>query len=86
MYVVARGGTFAVTAGRLYRAAAASRPLDARHRFRRGGERFLGTPYLWGGKSAVRHRLLGLVQVSLTSAGTGCPRDSDMQCEGSGGT
>ena len=42
-------------------------------------ERFLGVPYLWGGKTALGLDCSGLVQVALTAAGMACPRDSDMQ-------
>jgi cell wall-associated NlpC family hydrolase len=42
-------------------------------------ERFLGVPYLWGGKTALGLDCSGLVQVALQACGIACPRDSDMQ-------
>jgi hypothetical protein len=42
-------------------------------------ERFVGTPYLWGGKSSVGIDCSGLVQVALSACGIAGPRDSDMQ-------
>jgi cell wall-associated NlpC family hydrolase len=47
-------------------------------------ERFVGTPYLWGGKSSLGIDCSGLLQVALNAAGIGCPRDSDMQQDGLG--
>lgn len=42
-------------------------------------ERFLGAPYLWGGRSAAGLDCSGLVQVARQAGGAPCPRDSDMQ-------
>ncbi len=42
-------------------------------------ERFLGVPYLWGGKTALGLDCSGLVQIALAACGVACPRDSDMQ-------
>jgi hypothetical protein len=42
-------------------------------------ERFLGTPYLWGGKSSLGIDCSGLVQLALTACGIACPRDTDQQ-------
>jgi cell wall-associated NlpC family hydrolase len=42
-------------------------------------ERFLHTPYLWGGKTSIGIDCSGLSQTSLLAAGILAPRDSDMQ-------
>jgi cell wall-associated NlpC family hydrolase len=42
-------------------------------------ERFVGAPYLWGGKTAFGLDCSGLVQIALSACGLPCPRDSDMQ-------
>lgn len=48
-------------------------------------ERFVGTPYLWGGRSSLGIDCSGLVQTALAACGIAAPRDSDMQ-EGALGT
>ncbi|RBI85527.1 NLP/P60 hydrolase [Rhodosalinus halophilus] len=42
-------------------------------------ERFMGTPYLWGGNSAFGIDCSGLVQAALLACGIACPGDTDMQ-------
>jgi len=42
-------------------------------------ERFLHTPYLWGGKTGLGLDCSALVQLALHACGILCPRDSDMQ-------
>jgi cell wall-associated NlpC family hydrolase len=42
-------------------------------------ERFVGIPYLWGGRSAWGLDCSALVQLALAAVGTTAPRDSDMQ-------
>jgi cell wall-associated NlpC family hydrolase len=41
--------------------------------------RFLGVPYLWGGRSSDGLDCSGLVQQALYACGRACPRDSDLQ-------
>ncbi|UYV37074.1 NlpC/P60 family protein [Rhodobacteraceae bacterium D3-12] len=42
-------------------------------------ERFLGTPYVWGGDSALGIDCSGLVQAACRACGVACPGDSDLQ-------
>lgn len=42
-------------------------------------ERFLGAPYLWGGRESLGLDCSGLVQQALFACGQACPRDTDQQ-------
>lgn len=55
-------------------------PLDRRESdFVATARRFLGSPYLWGGRSSLGLDCSALVQLALDAAGIACPRDSDQQ-------
>jgi hypothetical protein len=41
-------------------------------------ERFLGAPYVWGGKTAAGLDCSGLIQTALQAIGMAAPRDTDM--------
>jgi cell wall-associated NlpC family hydrolase len=71
---------FAVTASGGYVPARHLAARDSAERdFVAVAERFLGAPYLWGGKTSLGVDCSGLLQVALTACGVPCPRDSDMQ-------
>jgi cell wall-associated NlpC family hydrolase len=42
-------------------------------------ERFVGAPYLWGGRESLGLDCSGLVQQVLFACGRACPRDTDQQ-------
>jgi cell wall-associated NlpC family hydrolase len=44
-------------------------------------EAFVGTPYLWGGRTSIGTDCSGLVQLALEAAGRASPRDADMQAQ-----
>jgi hypothetical protein len=43
--------------------------------------RFVGTPYVWGGRTSLGLDCSALIQIALWLAGRDCPRDSDLQAD-----
>lgn len=78
--VARREGEFAVTESGGFIPVRHLVPIDFKEPdFVAVAERFVGTPYLWGGKSSLGLDCSALVQITLQAAGYACPRDSDMQ-------
>jgi len=79
--VVARmDGPFAMTASGGHVPVLHLAPMEAMETdFVAVAERFLGIPYLWGGKTSLGVDCSGLVQLALAACGIPCPRDTDMQ-------
>jgi cell wall-associated NlpC family hydrolase len=70
----------AITASDGYVPAAHLAPIGHNERdFVTVAQRFVGTPYLWGGKTALGLDCSGLVQIALSACGRPCPRDTDVQ-------
>ena len=72
-------GDFAISADGAHYFARHLMPIDAcEPDFVAVAERFLETPYLWGGRTSEGIDCSGLVQTALRAAGAPAPRDSDM--------
>ncbi len=52
---------------------------DSRRDLAGVAERFVGAPYLWGGRDIAGLDCSGLVQQALYACGQACPRDADQQ-------
>jgi cell wall-associated NlpC family hydrolase len=75
-------GKFLALAGGGYVFAGHAAPIGkAEPDFVAVAEAFLGTPYLWGGRTSIGLDCSGLVQLALEAAGRATPRDADMQAE-----
>jgi cell wall-associated NlpC family hydrolase len=78
--ITAQAGDFALAADGSHIHAAHLAPLAAMSAdFVAVAERFLETPYLWGGRTSQGVDCSGLAQTALAEAGIQAPRDSDMQ-------
>jgi len=73
-------GDFAVTADGAHFYARHLAPLETvEPDFVAVAERFVGAPYLWGGRTSEGIDCSGLAQTALRAAGIDAPRDSDLQ-------
>ena len=78
--VVGHDGAYARLAGGGWLATVALAPLDAvAPDVTATALRFVGVPYLWGGRTSLGLDCSGLVQIVLAEAGIAAPRDSHMQ-------
>ncbi len=73
-FLALEGGGFVV-------ASHAARVGTAKPDFVAVAEAFVGTPYLWGGRTSIGIDCSGLVQLALEAAGQASPRDADMQAQ-----
>jgi cell wall-associated NlpC family hydrolase len=71
-FLMLKGGGFVVTRHVVERSRRATDFVEL-------AERFIGTPYLWGGRTRLGIDCSGLVQITLEAAGFSAPRDTDMQ-------
>lgn len=74
-----RDGRFVKSAGGWFVSEHLASAGDAEPDFVAVAERFVGTPYLWGGRQSLGLDCSGLVQQALYACGRPCPRDSDQQ-------
>jgi cell wall-associated NlpC family hydrolase len=78
--IVSQDGDFAVSEDGLYLWSRSLAALSAHEPdWVAVAERFIETPYLWGGRTSEGIDCSGLVQTALMAAGAASPRDSDMQ-------
>ena len=74
-----REGRFVQTAGGWFVAEHLAPAGEVEQDYVAVAERFLGTPYLWGGRESLGLDCSGLVQQAFYACGRTCPRDSDQQ-------